>query len=361
MQAFRQLYLASLKEFVRDRMTIFWTLAFPLVFIVLFGVIFAGGGDSKFDVGLVVEDQGATAQQVASILRQVPIFKISEMGRDAEITALKRGDRRAVIILPDGLSAGVAAKQPARISVFYDPANQQTSQIVLTITRQVLDQVDRQISGTQPAFLIEQEAVQAAQLRSIDFLLPGILAMALMQLGLFGTAQPLVSLRDQGVLRRLGATPLPRWTVLASQIAMRLTIALAQTIIILAVGVIGFQVPLQGNLVLLMGIVMLGAMTFIALGYTIAAFSKNQETAAGISSLLNFPMMFLSGLFFPVEFVPSFLQPVIAVIPLTYLVDAIRQIMIGTNPVFPMPLDIGVLCAWLVGSLVLAIRFFKWE
>ncbi len=361
MKAFLQLYLASLKEFVRDRMTIFWTLAFPLVFVVMFGVLFSFNGDSKFDVGLVVEDTGATAQTVAGILRQVSVFKLSELGRDAEMTALKRGDRRAVIVLPAGLSDAVAAKQPTRISVFYDPANQQTSQIVLTITRQVLDRVDRQISGTQPAFIVQEETVQASQLRSIDFLLPGILAMALMQLGLFGTAQPLVALRDQGVLRRLSATPLPRWTVLASQIAMRLTIALAQTLIIVGFGVIAFQVPFKGNPLFLLGMVILGALTFIALGYVVAAFSKNQETASGISSLVNFPMMFLSGLFFPVEFVPQFLQPVIAALPLTYLVDAIRQIMIGTNPLFPMPLDVGVLAAWFAVALVVAVRFFKWE
>jgi ABC-2 type transport system permease protein len=361
MTAFVQLYLAAYKEFVRDRMTIFWTLAFPLVFVVMFGVLFNFGGDSRFDVGLVVEDTGVTAQEVASIVRQVPVFKISEKGRDAEITALKRGDRRAVIVLPAGLSEAMAAKLPARISVYYDPANQQTSQIVLTITRQVLDRVDHELSGTQPAFVLQEETVQASQLRSIDYLLPGILAMALMQLGLFGTAQPLVALRDQGVLRRLSATPLPRWTVLASQIAMRLTIALAQTVIIVGFGVIAFRVPMQGNPLLLLGLVVLGALTFIALGYMVAAFSKNQETASGISSLINFPMMFLSGLFFPVEFVPQFLQPVIAAIPLTYLVDAIRQIMIGTNPLYPMPVDIGVLMAWFAGALVIAIRFFKWE
>lgn len=361
MNAFFQLYLASLKEFVRDRMGIFWTLAFPLAFVVMFGVLFSFNGDSRFDVGLVVEDSGGTARQVAGILRQVSVFKISETGRDAEITALKRGDRRAVIVLPEGLSAGIAAKQPARISVFYDPANQQASQIVLTIVRQVLDQVDRQISGSQPAFLVQEETVQASQLRSIDFLLPGILAMALMQLGLFGTAQPMVAMRDQGVLRRLSATPLPRWTVLASQIAMRLTIALAQTVIIVGFGVVVFNVPMQGNPLILLGTVILGALTFIALGYMVAAFSKNQETASGISSFINFPMMFLSGLFFPVELVPQFLRPVIAALPLTYLVDAIRQIMIGTNPLYPMPVNIAVLFAWFAGSLVIALRFFKWE
>jgi ABC-2 type transport system permease protein len=361
MRAFSQLYIASLKEFVRERMTIFWTLAFPLAFIVLFGVIFSFGGDSKFDVGLVVEDQSTVAQQVADIIRQVPVFTLTEAGYEAELAALRRGDRRAVIVLPQGLSHGVGTGQPARITIFYDPASQQTSQIVLAITRQVLDRVDRELSGVEPAFVVQEEAVQAAQLRSIDFLLPGILAMALMQLGLFGTAQPLVALRDQGVLRRLGATPLPRWTVLASQIAMRLTIALAQTAVIVGFGVIVFQVPMESNLLVFLAMVILGALTFIAMGYVVAAFSKNQETASGISSLINFPMMFLSGVFFPVEFIPSFLQPVIAILPLTYLVDGIRQLMIGTNPVFPLPVDVGVLLAWLVGSLVIAIRFFKWE
>ena len=135
----------------------------------------------------------------------------------------------------------------------------------------------------------------------------------------------------------------------------------ARHVIIVGFGVIVFHVPLQGNPFMLLGMVILGALTFIAIGYMVAAFSKNQESASGISSLINFPMMFLSGLFFPVEFVPQFLQPVIAAIPLTYLVDAIRQIMIGTNPLYPMPLDIGVLFAWFAGTLVVAIRFFKWE
>lgn len=361
MKSFLQLYTASLKEFVRDRMTIFWTLAFPLVFVVMFGVIFSFGGDTRFDVGLVVEDQGAIGSQLAQVLRNLPVFKISERGLDEELAALKRGDRRAVIVIPPGVSSSVGQKQTVGISVYYDPANQQSSQIVLSITRQVLDQADRQLTGVPPAFRIQEETVQSQRLRSIDFLLPGILAMALMQLGLFGTAQPLVALRDQGVLRRLSATPLPRAVVLASQIAMRLTIALAQTALIIGLGIFAFQVPMEGNWLMLLAIVILGALTFIAIGYAVAAFSKNQETSAGISSLVNFPMMFLSGLFFPIELIPAFLQPVVSFLPLTYLVDAIRQQMIATNPLHPLYLDAGVLGVWCAASLALAIRFFKWE
>lgn len=361
MKAFFQLYLAALKEFARDRMTVFWTIAFPLVFIFLFGVIFGSNSDPRFDVGLVMEDRGAASAQLAQVLKQVPVFNITEGTRDAELAALKKGDRRAVIILPQGLSDAVAQKQSAPVQVFYDPANQQSSQIVLGITREIVEQTDRRLSGVPSTLIIAEQTIQAQSLRSIDFLLPGILAMALMQLGLFGTAQPMVQLRDQGVLRRLAATPLPRRTFLASQVGLRLTIALLQTVVIVGVGYFVFNVPMDGSWLMLVGLVVLGALMFIALGYVVAAFSKNQESAAGISSMLSFPLMFLSGLFFPVELMPAFLRPIVALIPLTYLVDAIRQVMVESNPLHPLPVDVAVMGAWLAGGLMVAVRFFKWE
>ncbi|MEP7198963.1 MAG: ABC transporter permease [Chloroflexota bacterium] len=361
MKAFAQLYVASLKEFTRERMTIFWTLAFPVMFILLFGLIFSGGGNSKFDVGFVVEDNGSGAAQLTQVFQNVSVFKLNEGARDKELAALKKGDVRAVIILPAGLSQAIAQKQASTITVYYDPANQQTSQIVLGITQQVLQETDRRISGAPTLLKIDEQTIQAQGQRFIDFFVPGMLALALMQLGLFGTAQPIVQLREQGVLRRLGATPLPRLTILASQIAMRLTIAFAQTAAIVLISRVVFNVPMLGNWLVLIGFVALGGLMFVSLGYVIAAFSKNQESAAGISSLLNFPMMFLSGLFFPIEVMPDFLKPVVQIVPLTYLADALRQEMVAANAIHPLMLDAGVLVVWLVGSAVVAVKFFKWE
>lgn len=361
MKAFTQLYLAALKEFTRERMTIFWTLAFPVLFILLFGAIFSGNSNSKIDVGLVVEDKGPAGTQLAEVFRNIPVFKIAEGTRDDKLAAMKKGDLRGVIILPDGLSQAVAQKKATSIEVYFDPAQQQTSQIVVGITQQVAEEADRRISGAPTLLMIEQKSIQSQQTRFIDFFVPGMLAMAIMQLGLFGTAQPIVQLRDQGVLRRLGATPLPRATILASQVAMRLTIALFQAAVIVLIGMLLFQVPMLGNWLVLLGFVLLGAAMFIALGYVIAAFSKNQESAAGISSILSFPLMFLSGLFIPIELMPDFLKPIVQIIPLTYLADALRQEMVASNPIHPIGLDAGVLAAWLVASAVVAVRFFKWE
>jgi ABC-2 type transport system permease protein len=361
MKAFSKLYVASLKEFVRERMTIFWTIAFPVLFVLLFGAIFTNTGISKIDVGLVSEDTGADAARLGQAFKNVSIFKLADHKRDEGLAALQKGELRAVIILPEGLSQAIAHRQPANIEVYYDPSQQQTSQIVLDITQQIVQEADRRISGAPTLLKTEAKSIQSQQTRTIDLFVPGILAMAIMQLGLFGTAQPIVQLRDQGVLRRLRATPLPRATILASQVAMRLTVALFQAVLILLIGMIAFKVPMLGNWVVLLGLVLLGGAMFIALGYVIAAFSKNQESAAGISSVLSFPLMFLSGLFIPVELMPEFLRPVAQIVPLTYLADALRQVMVASNPMHPLVLDAGMLAAWLMGSLFVAVRFFKWE
>ena len=195
----------------------------------------------------------------------------------------------------------------------------------------------------------------------MDFLLPGILAMSIMQLGLFATAQPLVALRVQGVLKRLGATPLPRTTLLAAYVALRLTIALLQTAIVVLIGHYAFKVAMVGNWWVFSGWVLLGTLAFIALGFFIAAVSKNEESVIAISNIINLPMILLSGVFFPVDHLPKFLDYPIRMVPLNYLSDALRQTMLDTPPMHdPIANFIG-LSAWVVIMTVLAVRFFSWD
>lgn len=361
MRAFVNLYAASMKEFLRSRMAVFWTMAFPLLLALLFGVVFGGGGDTRFKVGLVDEDGGPVAAQVQEVLDSIPVLEVQTGDRESSLAALRQGDTRAVIVLPAGLSAAAANGQPSPVPVFYDPAQQQASQIVLGITRQVLQAVERQVSGTPVLFQLQEETVQAKDLRTIDFLLPGLLALALMQLGLFGTAQPVVQLREQGVLRRLSATPLSRGAVLASQIAQRLTIGVAQAALMVALGILAFKMPQPSNWLAVFGFVILGGLMFVALGYVIAAFSRTQESASGISSVLSFPLMYLSGMFIPIEVMPKAIQPLATVLPVTYLTDALRQLLVGANPLHSQTVNATVLLGWLVVALVVATRFFKWD
>lgn len=356
------LYVASVKEFIRDRAAMFWTLAFPILFIVLFGIIFSGNGSANYTVGLVNEDSGPVGQQLAHAFGQVKPFTIKAGSNGDEMKALRQGQRDMVIVIPAGLSQQVQAGQNASVQMYYDPSTNPTdAQIKLGIAQQVLAEFNQQMKPYTPPLSLQPTTITTHQLTTVDFLMPGILAMALMQLGLFATATPLVSLRQEQVLRRLGATPLPRWQLLASQVMLRLTIGLAQAAIIIGVSVEFFKVQIQGNYAALAGLVVLGALMFVALGYLIASIAKTVESASGISSAINFPMMFLSGIFFPLAALPAFLTPIVRALPLTYLADAFRQVSIGSVPEFPITVDVAVLGAWIVVCGLLSARLFKWE
>ncbi|HKV84638.1 MAG TPA: ABC transporter permease [Ktedonobacterales bacterium] len=357
------LFRASVKEFVRDRGALFWTFAFPLVFIVLFGVIFAGGGSANYTVGIVNQDGGDVSQQIVGAFNGIKSFKIKSGGFDDELSQLKKGNLDMLIVLPAGLSQAVHADQTTTtVQMYYDPSKGQAdAQIKLGIVQQVLDGFNKHYVTQLTPLALQPNSVASTNLTFEDFLVPGILAMALMQLGLFGTTMPLVSLRQDQVLRRLGATPLPRWTLLASQILLRLTLALLQTVLILGLATGAFHVHIIGNYLALLGIVVLGSLAFIGLGYLLASVSKSVESANGLVSAVNFPMMFLSGIFFPIAVLPAFLSPVVRALPLTYLGDAARQVMVGSTPEFPILVDIAVLAGWLVVCSLLSLRLFKWE
>jgi ABC-2 type transport system permease protein len=181
-----------------------------------------------------------------------------------------------------------------------------------------------------------------------------------MQLGFFGAFQ-MVSLREQKVLKALGATPLPRSHVLGAEVAVRLLLSLVQLALIVAIGMLVFRVRVTGNWLAVLGVVCLGALTFTSLGYLLTCRARTIDSGQGLVQLVQFPMMFLSGIFFPIAIMPDFLRPIVAAMPLTYLGDALRQVMVGMGPVYPLSLCLLVLAGWLVASLVLTVLFWRWE
>lgn len=360
MKAFTQLLLANLREFARDRMAIFWTVAFPVLFIVIFGLIFSNNDSFSADLGLVVEDGGAPAQKLVQTFKDAKVFKITNGSREDELAALSAGDRDAVLIIPAGVSEAVGSAGTAPIELHYDPARN-TSQIVVSIVQQTLAGVSQEVRPQPEVFALNQVPIQSKELRSIDYLIPGILAMSILNVALFATAQPIISMRVQGILRRLGATPLPRTTLLAAYITMRVLISLFQTIIIIAVGKLLFGLTLTDNWALFGTTLLLGTLAFIAIAFLIAAVARTEESGSALTSAVQLPMLFLSGIFFPIKALPAFMQPVTNALPLTYLADALRQVMVGATPDHSMAVNTLVLLGWLLVSGALAVRFFKWE
>lgn len=361
MKTYGLLVVANLKEMLRDRMALFWFLAFPILFVLLFGTIFGGDTSSAtYTIGLVVEDEGDAGRGLQQVFNEISAFRVHSGTRDEEVQALRGGHRSLVVVLPAGMSQQVSSGGKVEVPVYYDASRQLNNQVLLPAVIQVLTEFERQATGRPRLFEPRPEAVQSAQLKAIDYLLPSILAMGLMQLGLFGSLR-LVSLREKKILKQLGATPLARSLLLLGEVTVRLLMAVVQMLTIILVGKMVFGINIVGNWFAVLGIVILGAATFVSLGYMLVSFVRSEESGQGIIQLVQFPMMFLSGVFFSVDMMPGFLQPVVRAMPLTYLADALRQIMTGSPPLYAISTDLLVLAAWLLITTILGARFFQWE
>jgi len=368
MRALIPLTVANVRSFMRDRAALFWTLAFPVIFILLFGLIFSGNGGT-YTVGWVDEDASAASAQLRQAFEAGPL-KLADSDRATALERMRTGDLDAVVVVPAGYAAAIAqaagsasvsptAGPKVSLTVYVDPSSQTALATIGTTVQQTVGVVNQALSGRPPVIGVTQQTIQTGQLNAAAFFVPSILAMALMQLGIF-SAIPLVEQREKLILKRLGATPLPRWTLVASNIGLRLIIATVQTAVIVAIGVAVFGVKVLGDPLLIAGFIILGALAFTALGYVIASFAPTEESANFITSAVQFPMMFLSGIFFPVQALPDFLKFVSTLLPLTYLGDALRQTMVGGVPLAPLYVDAAVLTGWLVVCLAIAARYFRW-
>jgi len=360
MRAFNKLLISDLKQFFRDKTALFFTFAFPILFIFIFGWVFSGAGNVSYDIGLVKNDDSSAGEAISQMLHLIPIFEISEGEQENKIEELRNGNLKAVIVIPADIDSGISSGHMSEIKVYYDPTQTTSAQIIIPVLRQSIDEVNRQLTQQPLLLKLSEESIQAHDLRDIDYLVPGILAMSILFLGLFGSVV-LVERREKKILKRFGATPLNRSTMVFSQVAYRLILALIQTLIIIGIAYLVFNVQMVGNWFILLGLVILGTLTFISIGYFAVARAKTTEGAMPIIQIIQFPMLFLSGIFFPVDFMPDFMRPIIAIIPLTYLGDAFRQIMVEATPLYPLSLDIAVISAWLVICMILAIKLFRWE
>jgi ABC-2 type transport system permease protein len=357
------LTVANLRGLTRDRAALFWTFFFPVMFVLLFGVLFSGSSNSKINVGWVDEDNSQASMSLYNAFASVPLLSLQSGTLDTEKAAMQHGDISAIIVAPSGLEAAVArtaGKSSAAIQLFTDPSQTQTTQVVQGAVSQIANGFNLALAGGTEVVTVNQMTLTSSNISTVTYLVPSILAMALMQLGVFA-AVPLVQQREKGILKRMGATPLPRWKLVAGNILLRLVVAAVDTVLIIGIGIAVFHIEIVGNLAVAAGFVFLGAGAFLALGFMLASFLKTEEQATGVVQVVQMPLMFLSGIFFPFDFMPDFLRSVARLLPLTYLGDGLRQSMVNGTQVAPLGVDALILAGWLVVCLVVAARSFSWE
>jgi ABC-2 type transport system permease protein len=373
---FIKLVAANLKELIRDKMYLFWFLVFPLVFVFVFGVLFAGKGSPfgngaeyrpVFDIG-VASKSGAPLEETAKkgfedVLKEAGAFTFHHGGKDNELEAFKKGKRHALLLVPDRFVRDIQAKEPAPIDLYFDVNRVEVlfavSEIVSVLENKLRGQTKLVKYNLTSSIQVNQKH-STVGLSKIDYLLPGLLALTLMQLGLFGSIR-ILALKSQQILKGLAATPMPRATFLASEVTVRLLLSLIQGTIILLLGHYIFGLTLAGSWFVILGLVLLGTSVFIALGYALTSLVNNPDSGNALMQVIQFPMMFLSGVFFSIEMMPAFIRPVSNFIPLTYVADALRSALTGAPSGFGMAVNVLVMAGLTMACMVVAVMTFKWE
>jgi ABC-2 type transport system permease protein len=365
LRAFGAVFVARYKQFIRDRAALFFSFIFPIIFILLFGWAFQNTGTQTFKIGLADEGSPQIAGAITLGLNSVVLegnqkmFKTESGEMDALRASLENGDLDAVIDVPAGMDA-LGPGESDNVQVYYDASRTINQQTLTPALYQVISKINQELGGYTPPIGMQQRSVQSHELRYIDFLLPGILGMTLMFIGVQG-GLPIIQQRQAHIIKRLGSTPLRRSTLVLGDLVFRMIVILASAALIILVGRLVFDFRMLGNWLSLCGIILLGSLVFVSLGYLIAALVKTQESAIPVVQIVNLPMMILSGTFFSVANMPAFIEPLVKILPLTFVNDALRQIMVAGTPMHSMTTDIAVLAAWAVACLAITIRFFRWD
>jgi len=360
-QSLRALYLANAREFLRDRITVFLVLLLPVALAVFFGLIFGGGDTFTLQLGVVDEDGGAFGEQIRSDLGAQGMLGLRLGSRDEMLEALNKGKVSVVLVLPAGASDALAAGELVTVAVFYDPAQPTSGGTGLSFVRTYLAEVNLALSDSPRLLVMEEKSVQTRALRAIDFHLAGFLGISMLWKGLFSTTADVGRLRQKQVLRRLCLTPLAPITFLVAHVAWSLTVGLLQAALFLLVGYAAFGVRIAGSWALLVAMVVLGSLVSTGLGYCLASLCASAEASAVAIQIVNFPMMMLSGSLFSLETLPAYFRPLAAIMPLTYLSDALRQIMVGAAPLYPLWADFAVLGGWVLALLAVTVKLWRWE
>ncbi len=351
-----------LRAYTRDWVALFFGFFFPLIFMGLFGIL-NFGSFGHVGTGIVDNANNADSQAFRGALAKVETLKITVGTLDDELTALKKGDRDMVLVIPADFKIGPARPGSAvpTLTMYENQGRGQEVAVGSAILTQVIDQMSFAVTQSAPIVTTRVEEVAGRNLKYVDFLTPGIVGMTIMQLGIAGVMFTFVVDRQRGVIRRIMATPISRRNYMAAHVLERLILAVLQVLILLAVAVFAFKVTIVGSLgtVLLMSV--LGSVMFLCFGFAVTGFVTTENQAPAIMQLVTLPQMFLSGVFFSRDAVPAFLKPVSDVLPLTFLNDALRQISTAGATLGDLPGDVIGIVIWSVITFVIAFRFFKLE
>lgn len=375
----------DLMELFRNRMGLFLLILMPIFMMAMVGFIYPSESSlNNIPIALANEDTGFEGYNLSSTLI-LTLNKINENTSMITLTnasniddireMIQNGNVKGGIIISSNFSQNIINGQQGTITIVTDQSNPQLSAMIQSVMSQVFEQMGTALAQQNIAeqlgidlnsalvvvkpYNIQIKGSIEGEFSYFDFIAPGIMAMTVMMSVMTGLPAAISQEREVGTLDGMMVAPINRLSVILGKTFAQMARGILQGVLILVLSILLFGVTIHGNILLVFGLLLLGVFSFVGLGVVLTSFAKDQETAVMIMTTIMFPMMFLSGVFFPIEQMPWFMQTISKFLPLTYVADALRKVMVLGADIPAISTEIVILVVFGIVMTAIALPLFK--
>jgi ABC-2 type transport system permease protein len=334
-----QLTLVRFREFIREPEALFWVFVFPILLAAGLGLAFRNRPAEVLQIA-------AVTPQLAAPIRAEKLLDVQELSQSDAEAALRNG--KVALVAEPGADGAVTYR--------YDDTNPEGR-----TARMLADRALQRAAGRQDPVASSDQLMREPGSRYIDFLIPGLLGMNLMGSAIWGMGFAIVDARRKKLIKRLVATPMPRYYYLLSFVLSRLLLLVVEVGVVVGFGALVFKVPVHGSFGEMALLCVLSSMAFCSMGLLIASRAQTIEAASGLMNVVMMPMWICSGVFFSAQRFPSVMQPVIKALPLTAVIDALRASMLQGATLSQLTPQVAILGGWLVVCFGMALKLFRWR
>jgi ABC-2 type transport system permease protein len=375
-------------ELYRNKFGLVLLIVMPLFMMGMIGFIYPTGGSSgeSLPVAIVNMDAGyhnstIASQTFTSVLQQInggtSMLKLTTAGSVGDIKdSIQKGDLEGGIIIPSNFTASLLNGKQGTVTIITDTSNPQVSATIQTLLSGVFSEMGTVLaqqnvmklsSSVTPSnalaivqpYKVTTQGIVPGSSNYFEFVAPGIMAMTVMMSVMTGLPGAISQEKEVGTMDGMMVAPINRLSIILGKTLAQTARGLLQGVILMILAVVLFGVTIQGNIVLVFGLLLLGVFSFVGLGIVMTSFASDQQTATMLMTTLMFPMMFLSGVFFPIQQMPWYMQDISKVLPLTYATEALRKVMVLGATIPDITTELTILIAFGIVMTAIAVPVFR--
>jgi ABC-2 type transport system permease protein len=347
----------------RDKTALFFTFLFPLIFLFVFGGI-SGRSGTSFNVAVISDSNSQYYQDFAKQAKDDKVLKIDDTIKtmDEAKQKMTRGQLDSTIYFPADFGNEQGGQVSGKAQIIYTQNTSQSGQAVQAyIQNRYFTPVNLQITKVEQPFNAVPNQLNEKSLSAFDYTFAGLLGFAILGAGIFGPINVFPELKKMGILRRLHTTPLRVWQYFSSVMLGNAVVGLMSLAVMFVVAISVFHLKVASNYIELTIFLAFSIILILGIGLAVGGWAKNERQAAPLANIIVFPMMFLSGTFFPRFLMPEWLQHITALFPLTPVIDGARLIATEGYHLTQLGPQLAVMSVWMVIVYVVAFRVFRWE